>query len=82
MFKNGWYTLEKAQDNKRKEENTKLLDLLNKTKDIYWEMERILRIIEIDKEYDNTDNELENLKINVKDLIDKLRKNVAIVEYL
>ena len=42
-----------------KEENTKLLDLLNKTKDIYWEMERILRIIEIDKEYDNTDNELE-----------------------
>ena len=41
-----------------KEENTKLLDLLNKTKDIYWEMERILRIIEIDKEYDNTDNEL------------------------
>ena len=63
-----------------KEENTKLLDLLNKTKDIYWEMERILRIIEIDKEYDNTDNELENLKINVKDLIDKLRENTAELE--
>ena len=63
-----------------KEENTKLLDLLNKTKDIYWEMERILRIIEIDKEYDNTDNELENLKINVKDLIDKLRDNTAELE--
>ena len=29
MFKNGWYTLEKAQDNKRKEENTKLNDKLN-----------------------------------------------------
>ena len=63
-----------------KEENTKLLDLLNKTKDIYWEMERILRIIEIDKEYDNTDNELENLKINVKDLIDKLRDNTSELE--
>lgn len=63
-----------------KEENTKLLDLLNKTKDIYWEMERILRIIEIDKEYDNTDNELENLKINVKDLIDKLRDNSSELE--
>ena len=63
-----------------KEENTKLLDLLNKTKDIYWEMERILRIIEIDKEYDNTDNELENLKINVKDLIDKLRENTGELE--
>lgn len=63
-----------------KEENTKLLDLLNKTKDIYWEMERILRIIEIDKEYDNTDNELENLKINVKDLIDKLRDNTTELE--
>ena len=63
-----------------KEENTKLLDLLNRTKDIYWEMERILRIIEIDKEYDNTDNELENLKINVKDLIDKLRDNTAELE--
>ncbi len=63
-----------------KEENTKLLDLLNKTKDIYWEMERILRIIEIDKEYDNTDNELENLKISVKDLIDKLRDNTSELE--
>ena len=38
------------------------------------------RIIEIDKEYDNTDNELANLKINVKDLIDKLRENTAELE--
>ena len=65
-----------------KEENTKLLDLLNKTKDIYWEMERILRIIEIDKEYDNTDNELENLKINVKDLINKREVEVTKIRNL
>ncbi len=55
-----------------KESNTKLLSILNLAKDIYWELERTLRIIEIDKEYDNTSDELENLKIRVKDLISDL----------
>ena len=59
-----------------KESNTKLLSILNLAKDIYWELERTLRIIEIDKEYDNTSDELENLKIRVKDLISDLEGKV------
>ncbi len=59
-----------------KESNTKLLSILNSAKDIYWELERTLRIIEIDKEYDNTSDELENLKIRVKDLISDLEGKV------
>ena len=59
-----------------KESNTELLSILNLAKDIYWELERTLRIIEIDKEYDNTSDELENLKIRVKDLISDLEGKV------
>lgn len=60
-----------------KELNTQLLSELNSAKDIYWELERTLRIIEIDKEYDNTGDELENLKIRVKDLITDLESHIA-----
>ena len=63
-----------------KESNTELLSILNTAKDIYWELERTLRIIEIDKEYDNTSDELENLKIRVKDLISDLVSKVEDLE--
>jgi len=59
-----------------KENNTILLGILNVAKNVYQELERTLRIIEIDKEYENTNDELENLKIKVNDLIDELQENV------